>query len=174
MAVMERLVDRIARYPEPLGRLLMRQALAMDEVEHLALAARQVGDEPAEVVGILDALALVAGGGIPVVGQRVVGLRARVEAAHRPLDDLPDDVAEGHAVRLAPLELGEQAEQDGLGLLVGGLAVTQTQEAELADGVEVAASRSLWSPASSSRLSSTSRASRIEDRVFRGTGRSYA
>src|SRR2546428_75770 len=84
-----------------------------------------------------------AGGGIPVVGQRVVGLRARVEAAHRPLDDLPDDDAEGHAVGLAPLELPEQAEEDDLGRLVGGLAVAQAQEAELADGVEVAREQEL-------------------------------
>jgi len=113
----------------------------MDEVEHLALAARQVGDEPAEVVGVLDSLVLVAGGGIPAFGQRLVLFRARVGAAHRPLDDLPADDAEGHAVRLAPLELVEQAEEDGLGRLVGGLAVAQ--EAKLADGVEVAREQEL-------------------------------
>ncbi len=40
-------------------------------------------------------------------------------------------------------ELVEQAEEDDLGRLVGGLAVAQPQEAELADGVEVAREQQL-------------------------------
>ena len=44
---------------------------------------------------------------------------------------------------LPALELVEQAEEDGLGRLVGGLAVAQAQEAELADGVEVAREQQL-------------------------------
>jgi len=109
----------------------------MDEVEHLALSVGQVGDEPDEVVGVLDARVLSPAAGSQSAGSVSSAFAPHVEAAHRPLDYFPDDHAEGHALLLAPLELVEQAEEDDLRGLVGSLAVSQAQEAELAHGVEV-------------------------------------
>ena len=62
----------------------------------------------AKVVVVLDRLVLADGRRDPSrSGSVVVLLRARVEAAHRPLDDLPDDDPERHGVPLAALELVE-------------------------------------------------------------------
>ena len=45
MTAVGRLVDGVPRDPEPLGHLRRREPLAVEQVEHLAVAVGQVGDQ---------------------------------------------------------------------------------------------------------------------------------
>ena len=73
MTAVRRLVDRVPLHPEPLRHLRGREPLAVEQVEHLALAVGQVGDPGAEVVL-----------GLPLPRTRPARRRPSRRAASRP------------------------------------------------------------------------------------------
>ena len=64
------LVDGVPGDPELLGHLRRREALAVEQVEHLAVAVGQVGDQRGQVLLALPLLEPVRASRIPTVGER--------------------------------------------------------------------------------------------------------